>query len=86
MYNVHRAKVFMGDAGSFAIGGFVLANTLIFNMIWWLPIFGLIYVWETLSVIIQVSYYKRTKTYFQMAPYHHHLELWLVGKQNRVRI
>lgn len=76
LYNWHPAKVMMGDVGSFAIGGFVLANTLLLNMVWWLPVFGLVYVWETLSVIIQVSYYKKTKKrIFKMSPYHHHLEL-----------
>lgn len=76
IYNWHPAKVMMGDVGSFAIGGFVLSNALLLNVVWWLPIFGLIYVWETLSVIIQVMYYKRTKKrIFKMSPFHHHLEL-----------
>lgn len=76
LYNWYPAKVMMGDVGSFAIGGFVLANTLLLNIVWWLPIFGLIYVWETLSVIMQVLYYKKTKKrLFKMSPFHHHLEL-----------
>lgn len=75
-YNWYPAKVMMGDVGSFAIGGFILANSILLNLIWWLPIFGFIYVWETLSVIIQVMYYKRTKKrIFKMSPFHHHLEL-----------
>jgi len=76
VYNWHPAKVFMGDTGSLALGGYVLANAFILDLAWWIPLFGLVYVLETLSVIIQVFYFKRTgKRFFKMAPLHHHFEL-----------
>lgn len=76
VYNWHPAKVFMGDTGSLGLGGFVLANALMLDVIWFIPIFGLIYVAETLSVIIQVLYFKKTgKRFFKMAPVHHHFEM-----------
>lgn len=76
VYNVYPAKIMMGDTGSFAMGGFVLMNAFVLNMVWLLIIFGFVYVFETLSVIIQVSYYKKTKKrIFKMTPFHHHLEL-----------
>lgn len=76
VYNWNPAKVFMGDTGSLALGGYVLANAFILNIEWFIPVFGIIYVLETLSVIIQVGYYKKTKKrFFKMAPLHHHFEL-----------
>ncbi len=76
VYNWNPAKVFMGDTGSLALGGYVLANAFILNIEWFIPLFGIIYVLETLSVIIQVGYYKKTKKrFFKMAPLHHHFEL-----------
>ncbi|MCK8061320.1 MULTISPECIES: phospho-N-acetylmuramoyl-pentapeptide-transferase [unclassified Fusibacter] len=76
VYNWHPAKVFMGDTGSLALGGYVLANAVLLKIEWFIPVFGLIYVLETLSVIIQVAYFKKTKKrFFKMAPLHHHFEL-----------
>lgn len=76
VYNWHPAKVFMGDTGSLALGGYVLANGFALDIAWFIPIFGLVYVVETLSVIIQVVYFKRTGgRFFKMAPIHHHFEL-----------
>lgn len=75
-YNWFPAKVFMGDFGSLAIGGYVVANALILDIYWFIPLFGIWYVIEVSSVIIQVAYFKKTKKrFFKMAPYHHHLEL-----------
>lgn len=76
VYNWHPAKVFMGDTGSLALGGYVLANAFVLKIEWFIPLFGIIYVLETLSVIIQVAYFKKTgKRVFKMAPLHHHFEL-----------
>lgn len=76
IYNVYPAKVFMGDLGSHAIGGFVGAIALVLKMPLFIVIVGIIYVIETLSVILQVGFYKLTKKrIFKMAPLHHHFEL-----------
>ncbi|MBD5461947.1 MAG: phospho-N-acetylmuramoyl-pentapeptide-transferase [Lachnospiraceae bacterium] len=77
LFNVHPASVFMGDTGSLALGGFVAACAYMMQMPLYLPIVGLIYVVEVLSVIIQVVYYKISggKRIFKMAPLHHHFEL-----------
>ncbi len=77
VFNCHPAKVFMGDTGSLALGGFVASVAILTKMPVMLVIVGLIYVCESLSVIIQVSYFKATKgkRIFKMAPIHHHFEL-----------
>ena len=77
LYNVHPAKVFMGDTGSLALGGFVAGCAYMMRMPIFIIIFGLIYLVEVLSVIIQVTYFKKTggKRIFKMAPIHHHFEL-----------
>ena len=77
LFNVHPASVFMGDTGSLALGGFVAASAYITQMQLFLPIIGLVYVMEVLSVIIQVGYFKISggKRVFKMAPIHHHFEL-----------
>lgn len=73
--NAFPAKVFMGDTGSLALGGAVAAVAMLLKFELLLIIVGGIYVVETLSVIIQVSYYKKTKKrIFKMAPLHHHFE------------
>ena len=76
-YNFNPAKVFMGDTGSLALGGFVAASCYMMRMPLFIPVIGLIYLVEVLSVIIQVTYFKRTggKRIFKMAPIHHHFEL-----------
>lgn len=75
-YNWHPAKVFMGDTGSLALGGYVVLMASVLKVQFYLPIIGFIYFVETLSVIIQVGVYKRTKKrVFKMAPLHHHFEL-----------
>ncbi|RHQ19849.1 phospho-N-acetylmuramoyl-pentapeptide-transferase [Lachnospiraceae bacterium AM48-27BH] len=77
LFNVYPAKVFMGDTGSLALGGFVAASALVMQLPLFIPIIGLIYLVEVLSVIIQVTYFKKTggKRIFKMAPIHHHFEL-----------
>lgn len=77
LYNVNKAKVFMGDTGSLALGGFVVAYAHAMGLELYIPIVALIYFAEVLSVIIQVSYFKATKgkRIFRMAPIHHHFEL-----------
>lgn len=77
LFNVYPAKVFMGDTGSLALGGFVSASAFMMQIPLLIPIIGLIYLVEVLSVIMQVSYFKAThgKRIFRMAPIHHHFEL-----------
>lgn len=77
LFNVHPASVFMGDTGSLALGGFVAGCAYMMQMPLFLPIVGLIYEAEVLSVIIQVVYFKVSggKRFFKMAPLHHHFEL-----------
>lgn len=77
MFNVYPAKVFMGDTGSLALGGFVAATAYMLNLPLFLPMIAMIYMVEILSVIIQVAYFKKTggKRIFKMAPIHHHFEL-----------
>ncbi len=77
LFNVYPAKVFMGDTGSLALGGFVASAAYMMRLSLFIPIIGLIYLVEVLSVIIQVTYFKKTggKRIFKMAPIHHHFEL-----------
>ena len=77
LFNVYPAKIFMGDTGSLALGGFVAGTAYMLQMPLFLLIIGLIYVVEVLSVMIQVTYFKAThgKRFFKMAPIHHHFEL-----------
>lgn len=76
IFNSYPAKVFMGDTGSLAMGGFVAACAFILKMPLFILIAGVIYLAETLSVMIQVTVYKKTKKrVFKMAPLHHHFEL-----------
>ena len=77
IYNFHPAKVFMGDTGSLFLGGAVAAMGFAYDMPLILVPVGIIYIAETLSDILQVSYFKLThgKRIFKMAPLHHHLEL-----------
>lgn len=77
LFNVYPAKVFMGDTGSLALGGFVAASVFMMNIPLLLPITGLVYLVEVLSVMIQVTYFKKTggRRFFKMAPIHHHFEL-----------
>lgn len=77
LFNVYPASVFMGDTGSLALGGFVASTAYMLQMPIFIVIVGLIYLVEVLSVMIQVTYFKKTggKRIFKMAPIHHHFEL-----------
>lgn len=77
LFNAHPAKVFMGDTGSLALGGFVASMAYMMNMPIFIAIVGLVYLVEILSDILQVTYFKAThgKRIFKMAPIHHHFEL-----------
>ncbi len=77
LFNVYPASVFMGDTGSLALGGFVASTAYMLQMPVFILIVGLIYLVEVLSVMIQVTYFKKTggKRIFKMAPIHHHFEL-----------
>ena len=76
-YNWHPAKVFMGDTGSLFLGGVVCAMAFALDMPLILILVGLVYIIETLSVILQVGYFKLThgKRIFKMSPIHHHFEM-----------
>lgn len=77
LFNVYPAKVFMGDTGSLALGGFVAAAAYMMQMPLFIVIVGFIYMVEVVSDILQVSYFKMSggKRIFKMAPIHHHFEL-----------
>ena len=76
-YNWHPAKVFMGDTGSLFLGGVVCALAFALDMPLILILVGFVYMMETLSVILQVGYFKLThgKRLFKMSPIHHHFEM-----------
>lgn len=76
-YNSYPANLFMGDTGSMALGGAVIAVAIATRLEFFVLIAGFVYVMEALSVVIQVSYFKMThgKRVFRMAPIHHHFEL-----------
>jgi phospho-N-acetylmuramoyl-pentapeptide-transferase len=92
-FNVHPAQVFMGDSGSLALGATLAVMALITGQILILPLVGLVFVIETVSVVIQVAYFKATggRRIFRMSPLHYHYELagwdeekitlrfWIVG-------
>ena len=77
IFNTYPAKVFMGDTGSLALGGFVAAQAFMLKAPLFIIIVAFIYLAEILSVMIQVSYFKLThgKRIFKMSPIHHHFEL-----------
>ncbi len=92
MYNHKPARIFMGDAGSLALGGMLAAVALMLHQEWSLLLIGIVFVCETASVMLQVASFKLTgKRIFKMAPIHHHFEMlgwsewrvditfWLVG-------
>lgn len=77
LFNMHPAKVFLGDTGSLALGGAVAIAAIILKMPLYLAIVAFVCIVDTISVILQVVYFKMTKgkRLFKMAPFHHHLEL-----------
>ncbi len=75
-YNAYPAKVFMGDTGAFFLGGALSMLAIISRMQIIIPVIGFMFMLSSISCIIQVAYYKRTKKrVFKMAPLHHHFEL-----------
>ncbi len=85
VFNWHPARVFMGDGGSQALGAALAVMTLLLGIPWILLAAGFIYIIESLSVIIQVAYFKKTggRRIFRMSPIHHHYEL---GGWSEIRI
>ena len=85
VWNLHPAKVFMGDTGSLYIGALLTSLAFAMNIPFILVPVGIIYILENLSVILQVSYFKITKgkRLFKMSPLHHHFEMcgW---KENKI--
>lgn len=77
VWNFHPAKVFMGDTGSLFLGAVVCAIAYGLGLPLLLILYGIIYIIEILSVVLQVSYFKAThgKRLFKMSPIHHHFEL-----------
>lgn len=77
LYNVYPAKVFMGDTGSLALGGFVASAAYMLRMPLFILLVAFVYLVEVISVMLQVGYFKLTggKRLFKMAPIHHHFEL-----------
>ena len=83
IFNLHPAKIFMGDTGSLLLGGAIVIMVLYLKMPLILPIIAIIPVLETVSVILQVLYFRKTgNRIFKMTPVHHHFELsgWREGK------
>ena len=75
-FNVHPAKIFMGDTGSLALGGLLASVCAVTKTSLFIIPIGIMYVISSLSTILQVAYYKRTKKrIFLMAPFHHHLQM-----------
>ena len=85
LYNAYPAKVFMGDTGSLALGGFVTGMAYMLQLPLFIPIVGFIYAIEVISVIIQVLWFRHTggKRFFRMATIHHHFEM---GGWSEVRV
>ncbi|NWO23358.1 MULTISPECIES: phospho-N-acetylmuramoyl-pentapeptide-transferase [Mogibacterium] len=88
VFNKYPARIFMGDTGSMALGGVLSAIAIVSKTEFLLPIAGIIYVVESLSVIIQVTYFRKTggKRFFRMAPIHHHFELGGMKEYNVVKM
>ena len=77
LFNLHPAKLFMGDTGSLALGALIAGVAILSGEMLLLVVIGGVFVAEALSVILQVGYFKRTggKRIFRMSPLHHHFEL-----------
>ncbi len=87
IYNKYPARVFMGDTGSLFLGGAIVVMAIGMQMPVFLIIAGFVYFMETLSVILQVAYFKLTrKRIFKMAPIHHHFELCGWKEKRIVRV
>lgn len=87
IFNKKPAKIFMGDTGSLALGAMLASISIILHKEIAFLLIGLVYILETLSVMIQVVYFKKTsKRIFKMAPLHHHFELSGYGEVKTVYI
>lgn len=87
LFNKNPAKIFMGDTGSLALGGGLAVGAIAFNSELLLPIIGIVYVIEVLSVIIQVISFKTTgKRVFKMTPIHHHFEMMNLSEVRIVQL
>lgn len=74
LFNTNKACIFMGDVGSLCLGGYIGASSCIVGLEFILPILAICFMFSTISVIMQVAYFKATKKrIFKMAPFHHHL-------------
>jgi phospho-N-acetylmuramoyl-pentapeptide-transferase len=84
LYNRHPARIFMGDTGSLGLGMAMVAAALVAGVLWYLPLLAVVFVAETLSVILQVASFQWTgRRILKMSPLHHHFQLsgW---SENRV--
>jgi phospho-N-acetylmuramoyl-pentapeptide-transferase len=83
LFNTKPATIYMGDSGSLFLGAFLAISFLNAKIEYLLPLTGLVFVVETLSVIIQVTYFRATKgrRIFKMSPFHHHLELCNISEE-----
>ncbi|MDA0617118.1 MAG: hypothetical protein O3A66_00165 [Proteobacteria bacterium] len=88
LFNSKPATIYMGDAGSMFLGAFLATAFLNAKIEWLLPFTGIVFVVETLSVIIQVTYFKATKgrRIFKMSPFHHHLSLSGMSEEKIVNL
>ena len=88
VFNLNPAKVFMGDTGSLGLGALMATVVILLEAEWLLVVVGFIFVIETISVILQVLYFKKTdgKRLFKMAPLHHHFELSGWGERKVVLV
>ena len=88
VFNLNPAKVFMGDTGSLGLGALMAAVVILLQAEWLLIVIGFIFIIETVSVILQVLYFKKTggKRLFKMAPLHHHFELSGWGERKVVLV
>ncbi len=76
IFNTNKACVFMGDTGSLALGGFIAGISIFTLNSFFIPVIGIMFVMSSISVIVQVLYFKRThKRVFLMAPLHHHFQM-----------
>lgn len=76
MFNTNKASIFMGDAGSLCLGGYIGASACVLGQEFLIPILGFSFVFSAISVILQVISFKTTrKRIFKMAPFHHHLQM-----------
>ena len=87
MFNTNKASIFMGDAGSLCLGGYIGASACVLGQALLIPILGFCFVFSSVSVILQVVSFKTTrKRIFKMAPFHHHLQMSGVSEPKIVAI